>query len=83
MTAPVDPALLRRAARLVIGHQRASAAFLSRRLVVSASTANALMAALEANGIVGPLEGTQSREVLVKSAQMNEVLASLPDGGEQ
>ncbi|MBM7844073.1 DNA translocase FtsK [Herpetosiphon giganteus] len=56
--------LLPKAIELVRQHQRASASMLQRRLRIGYSKAAQLIELLEQRGIVGPAEGSRSREVL-------------------
>ncbi len=63
--AGVDDALIREAARLVVGHQQGSTSLLQRRLKVGYSRAGRLMDQLEELGVVGPFQGSKAREVLV------------------
>jgi S-DNA-T family DNA segregation ATPase FtsK/SpoIIIE len=56
--------LLPHAIKLVRQHERASASLLQRRLRIGYSKAAQLIDLLEQRGIVGPAEGSRSREVL-------------------
>jgi S-DNA-T family DNA segregation ATPase FtsK/SpoIIIE len=56
------------AARLVVRHNQASASLLQRRLRVGYARAGRIIDELEEAGIVGPYEGSKSREVLVDEA---------------
>lgn len=64
----LDPAeqdeLLPKAIELVRQHERASASLLQRRLRIGYSKAAQLIDMLEQQGVVGPAEGSRSREVL-------------------
>ncbi|HYF61255.1 MAG TPA: DNA translocase FtsK, partial [Herpetosiphonaceae bacterium] len=60
--------LLPKAIELVRQHQRASASMLQRRLRIGYSKAAQLIELLEQQGIVGPAEGSRSREVLAPVA---------------
>lgn len=51
---------------LVIAEQRASATFLQSGLKVGYNTAKRLIEELEANGVIGPYDGVNQREVLEK-----------------
>ncbi len=53
------------ALKLVVIHNQGSASLLQRRLKVGYARASRLIDELEAGGIVGPFEGSKSREVLV------------------
>ena len=61
-------ALLPKAIELVRQHQRASASMLQRRLRIGYSKAAQLIELLEQQGIVGPAEGSRSREVIAPVA---------------
>ena len=81
-TAIRDPAaaaraLLVQAADLVAGTQLGSTSMLQRKLHISWSTAGLLMDLLEAHGVVGPSQGTRSRDVLVRPDDIVSLLASL------
>ncbi len=61
-------ALLPKAIQLVRQHQRASASMLQRRLRIGYSKAAQLIELLEQQGVVGPAEGSRSREVIAPMA---------------
>lgn len=68
------------AARLVCLTQNASTSFLQRRLGYGYAHATRVMDALEMEGLVGPMEGTRPREVLVSDMESLEaVLSRLKD----
>ena len=68
LQADEQDALLPKAIELVRQHQRASASMLQRRLRIGYSKAAQLIELLEQQGIVGPAEGSRSREVLAPVA---------------
>lgn len=69
--------LLEEAATLVVETQFGSASMIQRKLRVGFGKAAALLEALEANGIVGPQDGSRARDVLVRVDQLDEVLDQL------
>jgi len=68
VTRPGDP-LLDEAARLVIEKGRASVVFLQRRLDIGYTRASRLIDAMERHGLVGPLEESGSRDVLMSGEE--------------
>jgi S-DNA-T family DNA segregation ATPase FtsK/SpoIIIE len=64
LSADEQDELLPQAIRLVRQHERASASLLQRRLRIGYSKAAQLIDLLEQQGVVGPAEGSRSREVL-------------------
>ncbi|GAB7388312.1 DNA translocase SpoIIIE [Bacillaceae bacterium] len=64
-----DDELYEKAVQLVIEAQSASVSMLQRRLRIGYTRAARLIDAMEANGIVGPYEGSKPRDVLVKKSE--------------
>ncbi len=62
-----------KAARLIVETRAASTSHLQRRLRLGYSRAARIMDMLEADGLVGPAEGSNRREVLVPKDYFNEV----------
>ena len=73
-----DP-LFERAGRIVIGEARGSASLLQRKLNVGYTRAARLIDQLSDARVVGPYEGSKSREVLMNMAELEEML----DSGEE
>lgn len=69
-----DVALLREAATLVVTTQFGSTSMLQRKLKVGFAKATALIGELEAQGIVGPADGTRARDVLAKPDELDDLL---------
>ena len=55
------------AVRVVLSTGQASASYLQRRLKLGYSRAARLVEIMEANGIVGPSQGSKPREILVRA----------------
>ena len=53
--------------RVVLTTGQASASYLQRRLKLGYSRAARLIEIMEANGVVGPSQGSKPREILVRS----------------
>ncbi|NNM96005.1 MAG: DNA translocase FtsK [Candidatus Dormibacteraeota bacterium] len=73
-----DP-LFERAGRIVIGEARGSASLLQRKLNVGYTRAARLIDQLAEARVVGPYEGSKSRDVLMNMAELEEML----DAGEE
>lgn len=65
----VDDDLYPEAVQLVMEMQTASVSMLQRRFRIGYTRAARLIDAMEANGVVGPYEGSKPREVLLEKAQ--------------
>ncbi len=61
-----DP-LFEDAARLIVGSQSGSTSLLQRRMKLGYNRAGRLMDQLEAAGVVGPNQGSKTRDVLIKT----------------
>ena len=59
-------ALYSKAKELVIKHNKASVIFLQRKLLIDFARASRLLDELQANGVIGPAVGIESRKILVK-----------------
>ncbi|MGH7611006.1 MAG: DNA translocase FtsK [Candidatus Dormibacteria bacterium] len=70
-----DP-LFERAGRIVIGEQRGAASLLQRKLKVGYTRAARLIDQLSDARVVGPYEGSKSREVLMNLAELEQLLDS-------
>ncbi len=68
-----DDELFDEAARLVVRERMGSASYLQRRLRIGFSRAARLIDMLEADGLLGPAQGSKPREVLVKADYFEEI----------
>lgn len=73
-------ALYDQALTIVLGAKSASTTFLQRKLKIGYARAASLMDELEANGIIGPQEGSKPRRVLAKSGSMASLGEDEDDG---
>jgi DNA segregation ATPase FtsK/SpoIIIE, S-DNA-T family len=74
---PDEDDLLAEAAELVLDTGSASVSMLQRRLRVGYTRAGRLIDMLERRGIVGPYEGSKSRQILVRPEERERVLEGL------
>ncbi len=71
-------ALFEDAARLIVASQSGSTSLLQRRMKLGYNRAGRLMDQLEAAGIVGPNQGSKTRDVLIKTdADLQQLLHSM------
>jgi S-DNA-T family DNA segregation ATPase FtsK/SpoIIIE len=68
-----DDDLFDEAARLVVKERKASASFLQRRMRIGFSRASRLIDLMERDGLLGPSQGSKSRDVLVPPDYFDEV----------
>ncbi len=68
-----DDELFDEAARLVVAERQASASYLQRRLRIGFSRAARLVDMMEADGLLGPSQGSKPREVLVPVDYFEEI----------
>ena len=71
-------ALFEDAARLIVANQSGSTSLIQRRMKLGYNRAGRLMDQLEAAGIVGPNQGSKTRDVLIKTdADLQEFLNNM------
>ena len=75
-----NDALYGEAARLVVAMGKASTSALQRRLRIGYGRAASLLDAMEADGIVGPPDGSKPREILVRPDFFAEIDNRDPEG---
>ncbi len=61
----LDP-MFEEAARLIVRHQQGSTSLIQRRLKLGYNRAGRIIDQLESAGVIGPFEGSKSREVLIE-----------------
>ena len=69
-----DP-LFKDAALLIIMHQQGSTSMIQRKLKLGYNRAGRIIDQLEAAGIIGPLEGSKGRKVLIETEEeLNQII---------
>lgn len=68
---------------IAIGHEKASAAMLQRHLQIGFNRAARILEQLEVNGIVGPSNGSEPREVLIKEEDLQALRQKLEEKQEK
>ena len=76
-----DP-MFERAARIVASEGRAATSLLQRKLSIGYTRAARVIDQLAEHGVVGPYEGSKSREVLMTLSELDDLFSRLNDGGE-
>lgn len=77
-------ALFAEAAKVIVTHQQGSTSLLQRRLKLGYNRAGRLIDQLEKAGVVGPFEGSKSRDVLIPDEYaLEQLLNQLDNGGEK
>ena len=64
-----DDELYEEAKNIVIEYQKASSSFLQRIFRIGYARATRLIDQLEENGVVGPMDGSKPREVLIQEEE--------------
>ena len=75
--ANLEDALYDEAAKFIMETGRASTSLLQRRLRIGYGRAARLLDMMEYRGLVGPLEGSKAREILISPEQLNDVDSDL------
>ena len=76
-----DP-VFERAARIVASEGRAATSLLQRKLSIGYTRAARVIDQLAEYGVVGPYEGSKSREVLMSLAELDELFNRMNSGGD-
>ena len=76
-----DP-MFERAARIVASEGRAATSLLQRKLSIGYTRAARVIDQLAEHGVVGPYEGSKSREVLMSLSELDDLFARLHRGSE-
>ena len=77
-------ALFAEAAKVIVTHQQGSTSLLQRRLKLGYNRAGRLIDQLEKAGVVGPFEGSKSRDVLIPDEYaLEQLLKRLENGGDK
>jgi S-DNA-T family DNA segregation ATPase FtsK/SpoIIIE len=76
-----DP-IFERAARIVASEGRAATSLLQRKLSIGYTRAARVIDQLAEYGVVGPYEGSKSREVLMSLAELDELFNRMNSGGD-
>jgi len=77
-SAELDDPMFDAAARLVVRTRKASASFVQRRLRLGYTRAARLLEMMERDGLVGPLDGSKGREVMVPADYFGELDETTP-----
>ncbi|HEV3231476.1 MAG TPA: DNA translocase FtsK 4TM domain-containing protein [Candidatus Dormibacteraeota bacterium] len=76
-----DP-MFERAARIVASEGRAATSLLQRKLSIGYTRAARIIDQLAEHGVVGPYEGSKSREVLMSLPELDDLFSRLESAGE-